>query len=604
MVALNAAAQLAVLLTSRARLLAATGEAALPGLGPISVTYLCALVLAVGAASLALGLPRPTRTVFAALALLQAAFMWLLVVDLQVYALLGVHLYSPVVLDALRNPTVGRELQLGRGTTTALLLFGAGLLVLQAVLHALARRAGRAILRRAPRALPPLLAALALLFAGTGTATALLHSRLPAGAEAALDALPGYRALFGDRVPEPKWDRITYPAPGTPTPRLPRRPKILFIVVESLRADAVGDLLMPRLERFAAEYGCMRSARHYSGGHTTEFGLFSLLYGLNSYDFPPFSASGVRSWPLDVLAANGYRTAGASASELSDWNDAGFMMEQLDEYHEHTDDDSYRGDLQVLDTAREFGRAHADEPFFLMLFFNATHHNYHYPPELERFRPVIEPDYDHFMGDDALSSRKAEIANRYKNSVLFVDLLIAKALEPFAAEIARGEMVVVVTGDHGEELWEHGLLGHGASRFVEERIRVPLVLCLPGEERAPASLSSHVDVWPTILDALGADPAVEPSRYSDGASLLAPADPRLLFVGGTRFPYGNPDACLVDPQQKVWIELCPGQPMCLRPVRVTTLSDDPLPFERSDPRLRREIDQLRGLFERFVTLAK
>ena len=81
--------------------------------------------------------------------------------------------------------------------------------------------------------------------------------------------------------------------------------------------------------------------------------------------------------------------------------------------------------------------------------------------------------------------------------------------------------LVVLTSDHGEEFAEHDperfYDAHGHSLY-QEVVRVPLIVKLPGRERAGTrvrALARTVDVMPTILDTAGvADPA-----DLDGASL-------------------------------------------------------------------------------------
>src|SRR5205823_4967501 len=124
--------------------------------------------------------------------------------------------------------------------------------------------------------------------------------------------------------------------------------------------------------------------------------------------------------------------------------------------------------------------------------------------------------------------RIQEVRNRYLNSAEYVDDRLGQVLETFAGELARGELVVVVTGDHGEELWDHGLYGHAAPTLTNARILVPLVMHVPGAARE-VPMSAHADVMPTILDALKLDPPVPPAVWSTGESLLAaPARRRLL----------------------------------------------------------------------------
>jgi arylsulfatase A-like enzyme len=93
--------------------------------------------------------------------------------------------------------------------------------------------------------------------------------------------------------------------------------------------------------------------------------------------------------------------------------------------------------------------------------------------------------------------------------------------------------VVIVIGDHGEGLYEHGYIGHNAQVF-EEAARVPLIVALPRALRAthpPARVASLVDltdVAPTILDIFGLGGSGGSARAFQGHSLLphlaSPAD--------------------------------------------------------------------------------
>ncbi len=76
--------------------------------------------------------------------------------------------------------------------------------------------------------------------------------------------------------------------------------------------------------------------------------------------------------------------------------------------------------------------------------------------------------------------------------------------------------LVIVTGDHGEMLGDHRLLGKEG--YFAEAVHVPLIIRVPGARggRRVTEFTEAVDVMPTILDWLGAE---LPARR-DGHSLL------------------------------------------------------------------------------------
>ncbi|MDX9724257.1 MAG: sulfatase-like hydrolase/transferase, partial [Myxococcota bacterium] len=393
----------------------------------------------------------------------QAAFLLFLFSDLRLYASTGLHLLDRAVLNTLANQDADRQLHLMESSSWSLLLLGTALVVLELFLLLAVRALGRRrSLRLFKLGFPTASAALLVL------SLALLRLSSPLAAHGYLDGLPFFSSLLREQAAPPRLLELVYPTPPSEL-TASARPSILFILVESWRADALSAEKMPRLHAISSGPSCIRSAHHYAGGHTTEYGAFSLLYALNGYHYVPFREQARGSFPLALLRAAGYGLYGMSASSLKEWNHSGFITENFDHYEEH---------LESAELADEvLGSQELGEqlPRFDLLFFNATHHNYLYPPEYEIHTPVIAPDYDHYLGDLELRNQETGIRNRYLNALRFVDDKLSNILEREWSRVSTGELVVVITGDHGEEFWEHGLLGHGAPRFSEQRCAVPLL---------------------------------------------------------------------------------------------------------------------------------
>ncbi|MBL8702837.1 MAG: alkaline phosphatase family protein [Alphaproteobacteria bacterium] len=81
------------------------------------------------------------------------------------------------------------------------------------------------------------------------------------------------------------------------------------------------------------------------------------------------------------------------------------------------------------------------------------------------------------------------------------------------------DTLIVFTSDHGEMLWDHWVLGK--EFFFDQAFRIPLIVRLPAGAPAAArgrvveEFSGSIDVMPTILDLLGAEPPLQ----CDGRSL-------------------------------------------------------------------------------------
>ncbi|OGD11233.1 MAG: hypothetical protein A2Y86_08495 [Candidatus Aminicenantes bacterium RBG_13_62_12] len=93
----------------------------------------------------------------------------------------------------------------------------------------------------------------------------------------------------------------------------------------------------------------------------------------------------------------------------------------------------------------------------------------------------------------------------YSGEVAYVDAELGKLLD----EVAKGEglanTLVVLTGDHGEALGEHGETGHGYFAY-NTTIRIPLIIAGPGTKALRVKETvSHVDIFPTVCEVLGLD---------------------------------------------------------------------------------------------------
>ncbi len=89
--------------------------------------------------------------------------------------------------------------------------------------------------------------------------------------------------------------------------------------------------------------------------------------------------------------------------------------------------------------------------------------------------------------------------------------------------------LIIFTSDHGEEMGDHWLLGKGG--YFDGSYRIPLIIRDPrpaadaGRGTKVESFTEHVDIVPTLLQAIGADVP----RQCDGASLTP-------FLGGASAP--------------------------------------------------------------------
>ncbi len=102
-----------------------------------------------------------------------------------------------------------------------------------------------------------------------------------------------------------------------------------------------------------------------------------------------------------------------------------------------------------------------------------------------------------------------DIPRRYKEEVAFADREVGRLLDQLDSSGLYDSTLILFTSDHGENLGEHGAVGHARSLY-EPELHVPLAIKLPvghpGQQALADSargLVRHIDLVPTVLAAAG-----------------------------------------------------------------------------------------------------
>lgn len=146
----------------------------------------------------------------------------------------------------------------------------------------------------------------------------------------------------------------------------------------------------------------------------------------------------------------------------------------------------------------------------------------------------------------------AEIKRRYDLEVSAADRAVGALVKDLERRGLDRDTIIVLTGDHGEALGEHGQFGHVNTLF-DEVLRVPLVI-RPLNARDQRSLArrarelvTHIDLAPTILELID----VSPWDDMRGSSLLS-NDAQRTLLAETHVPEAPMDLlCLRDKQTKL-----------------------------------------------------
>ncbi|MBH1434103.1 DUF3413 domain-containing protein [Stenotrophomonas maltophilia] len=505
--------------------------------------HLLAFGALAGLLPLLLGLwPRSARTLSISAALLQGAWLCLLLVDAKVFTLYRFHL-NAMVVNMVFGGALQDQVALSWETWLQIGLLVAAIFTAEGLLAWACWK----LLPAAPRRRRVLQAwtAVVLLMAGGQAATAYYDARGDRDVIAQWNYLPWAQPITAKSfmrrlgvvseqqagLPDPRHAQLLYPLQPLRC-QSPRRPNVLMVVLESLRHDALTPQIMPNTSALA------QSARvydhHFSTGNATRYGLFGLLYGLPGGYWSSMLDEQRGSQLFKVLGQQGYdlHLYGSAPLYSPEFDRTAFADVRGQLHQGPSDRESEDRDSSIVASLRKDIRASqaAHTPWFGFVFLDSTHAPYHMPPG---YPPLATPmsgkiDFLKFGPDHDPTPE----LNRYRTAVHYADSLVGTLLDDLRAQGLEQDTIVLVTGDHGEEFNDLKLnyWGHNGN-FSDYQLQVPFVLHWPGKGNAhEARVSSHEDWVPTLLrHALGCENAL--TDFSTGHDLLAePAGERALVV--------------------------------------------------------------------------
>ena len=310
--------------------------------------------------------------------------------------------------------------------------------------------------------------------------------------------------------------------PQAPIVRDPRRPKynVVWIACESWAVKLYTPEIMPATTSFARKG--IRFTNHYSGGNVTRQGVFSMFYALPGNYWHPFFAA--RRGPLfiDWLKEDGYRFKCITSSKFTYPEFDQTVFFQVPQKALHSDDkgktwERDQRNVKLFIKSIEEG-ADSGTPFFSFMFFESPHNPYEFPPEAAFTKDYIDP----FNAAGVTAKDGPRIFNRAANSARHLDMCLDKVFQTLEKKDLLKNTIVVIAGDHGEEYFERGYLGHSSS-FVREQTKTPLILYYPGISPGKyEKMSSHLDIIPMLARFFGVKNA--PQDYSCGYDLLSNPD--------------------------------------------------------------------------------
>ena len=279
--------------------------------------------------------------------------------------------------------------------------------------------------------------------------------------------------------------RQTEPPSARPGATPGPRPSILLVTLDTTRADAIGpdaagvrtasfNAVAARGRRFRRAYATVPETLPSHGSLMT--GLYPAGHGIHENARRLPEATPVLA---EQLKSAGYRTAAVVASFVLAKRFG--LARGFDAY-----DDRMPGGRQDRTATEVTGAAltaldgDAGAPLFMWVHYWDPHHPYT-PPE---------------------PFQSAQPGNPYLGEVLFVDAELGRLVEAFERR-SPGPTAVIIVGDHGEGLGDHGESQHG-NLLYESTMRVPLVVAGPGVAAGVTDTPVSIRrVYHTVLDWAG-----------------------------------------------------------------------------------------------------
>ncbi len=399
------------------------------------------------------------------------------------------------------------------------------------------------------------------------------------------------------------------------------RTNVVIVTLDTTRADHLSCLggrpgTTPHLDALAARSALF--ARAYSDSNVTNPSHVSIMTGLRAIDHGVMNHLTPIPEAVDTLPEAfqraGYATGGFVSSRHvgPDLGWAGFDALPKLKYE--------RSARETTDLALAWLREVEDRPFFLWVHYWEPHMQYQPPPALAAryysgdrtagsgprladhpyFRALPREGVLAWLGD---TRDPAWAPALYAAEIHQTDAEVGRLLD--ALEAAAGERtLIVVTGDHGESLGEHGIY-YAHTGLYEPQLAVPLIVHWPGAPpRRSDALASGLDVAPTVAELTG----------------VPLADRRMAGVSLAREVRGEPDPGLAAPRSLVhqnahnlavavrdgdWKLIWPlgkDHPLLSGPPELYHLRDDPGETRDLAAAEPERVEALRRQIERWIAL--
>jgi arylsulfatase A-like enzyme/Tfp pilus assembly protein PilF len=300
------------------------------------------------------------------------------------------------------------------------------------------------------------------------------------------------------------------------------KPNVILVTLDTTRADHLGcygygSVKTPNLDALAArgvlfEQAATATPLTLPAHCTIMTGMYPTFHGVRVNGNTALSEE--QTTLAEVFSKHGYQCGAFIAAFVLDgrWG----LKQGFDHYDDQFDLKKYKHiDLasvqrpgnEVMDAALAWLDGRKDVPFFTWIHLYDPHTPYE-PPE---------PYRSEYAGRGPVGLYDGEIA--------FMDEQIGRLVAWLEKNGLDKSTVLLLIGDHGEGLGNHGEAMHGYFAY-DYAVHVPLIVVTPLRGLAGkivASQVSSVDVFPTLLDLAGVGPVEKTHGRSLVPTMFRPA---------------------------------------------------------------------------------
>ncbi len=291
---------------------------------------------------------------------------------------------------------------------------------------------------------------------------------------------------------------ITYKNSSTPD-----GPNVILISLDTTRADRLSSYgysrnTSPNIDKLAAQGVLFENA--YSQAPwtlpamaTVHTSLYPTEHGVI---YGNVAIKGNLITLAEYLKNNNYKTMAITTHSFVDSNH-GFSQgfDIFDELNHRGNDDI--SSERISQKAIELISDNKDDKFFLWVHYfdphaaYINHEEYNYGqnpngnyPDVLKAVPLNNDDYD-------LNPEFVQYVNDvYDEEVSFTDRSVGKVIDALSDMGLKEDTVIILTVDHGEELFDRTRFGHGNNTY-EELIHVPLIIYDPSQKELAGTRIKH-----------------------------------------------------------------------------------------------------------------